>query len=239
MSEGGGLFSWLKNAFADRVDARIDQALQGFAEQADARNHRALEEAVRRLEGKLAELTHLSQRIEANSQAAARETETAGRETVAQAQRDMTQAMAYGFEVHSQLAAMNARSHAAHDAEAKAQMAGLEAKAYADAGIADISSSIAATGKSIGQASKRIGALEQTMIEIRLRLDRIEVKSRTRPQAQPTQKAAPSLQRTSTDVKTEVADAVAKTLRQIDDVIGQQKRRRADQDASVKKPMTK
>ncbi len=229
MSEGRGPFSWLKRAFADKVDARVNFALNEFAEHADARNHQALAEAVARLEGKLSELADLMHRIEANAQIANRETDVASRESAARMHREISRSMTYGFAVHSQIAVINACSQAEHDAEAKAQMAGLEAKAYADAGIADVASAIAATGKSIGQASKRIGALEQTMIEIRLRLERMEVKARTKAPTQSAEKIvpAPSLSRASTHVQTDVADAVAKTLRQIDEVIDQQKRPRA------------
>lgn len=147
MSKGSRSRWSLTKALTDRIDARIDKALATFAFRTEIRDRQLMDE---KLAGVRAELLDLSHRIEARAQLATAE-------SVNQAERNI----AYGLEVHSRVIRTELQGLIMREAEARGQTAGLEAKAYSDAGLFALSRAIAGTNRVIAQLSRRLGELEQ------------------------------------------------------------------------------
>lgn len=205
--------------FTPRIEARgrqaTDEAVARFqadlCPQLEARGRRATDEAVTKMgrdftEKMVGELTELCHRIEVRAQLATAE-------AISQSGRSMT----YDLEVRAQAITQELQVQAAHEAEAKTQMAGLDAKSYADAGLLALSKAIAATGKVMAQLSNRLDALEKAAVDAPARMT--ETPAGLRDGNGTGSGRAPEL---PSGLQSGAAAALTKTLERIDDVIARQ-----------------
>lgn len=270
----------LKRMFAERVDARIEQALAVFSLEVEARSQKAIDEALARLDAEMTaqiearsrQATNdalakvdadLPPRIEARSQQATDEAvsrfqadlsprlEARSRQATAEAVTKMGdiltekmvgeltelchrievraqlataeavsrsgRTLAYDLEVRAQAIMLELLGQAAHEAEAKVQMAGLDAKSYADAGLLALSKAIAATGKVMAQLSNRLDALEKAGMDVQPRLAATSASVHEGDEND----GPPDSEPPST-LQSGAAAALTKTLERIDDVIARQ-----------------
>lgn len=198
MSTGWKPLRSLRHAFAERVDARISKALETFAARTEARNLRTTDEA---LAGVLAELDHLAHRLDMQVQLATIE-------IVSQ----LEQSIALNLEIRSQLLTAELGRRVTYEAEARGQIAEMQAIAYADGGILTLSKAFAAASRAVVQLSGRLSTLEQTMMDV------LQTESSDREGRDSQAKSAspqPAV------LQSQFSTALTKTVERIDDIIAQ------------------
>jgi hypothetical protein len=142
----------LKNAFVDYVDARIAKAMVPFSEQIKAQVCQTVDAAFAKTDVNLADLSH---QIEVRAQLATDE-------AITRVEQNITQSL----DIRIQALLAELQRYAAYEAEARGQIAGLEAKSYADASLLSLSKAIAAIGRAMAQLSKRLDTLEQAAAHV-------------------------------------------------------------------------
>lgn len=155
--------SWRPDkAFSDLVDRQINKAIAKFAEQVEMRGQQATEDAVAAIEGRLSDLAH---RIEVRAQ-------LASLEVLKEAERKSTHRTEVGIlalrdELLRQIT---------HEVESRAEVAGLEARAYADSSVHALSLAIAAANRVVAQTAKRLVQLQRSCNDIQTHAADVEVR---------------------------------------------------------------